>query len=106
MHGHKHILGNLLVGIDCEAEPVLEEAEVESDVVLLLLFPTDLGVRDVGWTVAGSESGRHYADSCTPGIGTDVGVSGLTPTQADLTVGENHAVLEESLVGETPGCCS
>ena len=101
-HGHQHVGGHLLVHIDGEVEAVGEEAEVNTQVGLNLLFPVNTGVGDVGGTLAVAKGRRHLAHAGFPGAGADVGVTGLAPAQADLTVVEDVLVGEELLVGETP----
>ena len=104
--GHQHVGGDLLIEVHRQVDAVLQEVEVETDVGLHLLLPVDAGIGDIGRTLAVTEAGRHFAHAGLPGAAADVGVTGLSPAETDLTVVQGDAmrqVLEERLVGETPG---
>ena len=99
---HQHVLRLLAIPVNNEADAVVEEAQVETDIELLLLLPLHTLVGQVLGLVARTQRRLDHGDSGTPQVTTDVGVTGLTPTQTQLTVGEPVHVLHELLVGKAP----
>ena len=56
---HKHVLRHLLIPVEGESDAAIEEAEVETNVPLLLRLPLDVEVLQVGRTIAHAEAGVH-----------------------------------------------
>ena len=56
---HEHVLRHLLIPVEHEADTAVDEAEVETNVPLLLCLPLDVEVLQVGRTIAHAEAGVH-----------------------------------------------
>ena len=104
---HEHVLRHLLIPVEGESDAAVEESKIQSYVPLLLCLPLDIEVLKVGRTIADAETGVHHRHSRTPLVATNSRVTGLTPTQTELTIGEPALgeLLHELLVGETPSQC-
>ena len=99
---HQHVLRLLAIPVNNQADAVVQEAQVETDVELLLLLPLHTLVGKVLGLVARAQRRLDHSDGGAPEVTTDVGVTSLTPTQTQLTVGEPIHVLHELLVGKAP----
>ena len=99
---HQHVLRFLAIPVNNQVNAVVQEAQVETDVELLLLLPLHTLVGKVLGLVARAQRRLDHGDGSTPQVATDVGVTSLTPTQTQLTVGEPVHVLHELLVGKAP----
>ena len=95
------------VCIDGEVDAVFPEAEVDTQVVGIGLLPRQTLVRDAGGKITVAPVGGDGGKSCLPGHGRNAGVTHLTITQTELEVADSiDVVLDERLVGNTPGeCC-
>ena len=86
---HEHVGRLLVVRVDGQVEPVVEEAEVDTHIDLLLLLPVDTRVGDVGRTLGVAEGGIGVVNVRLPGAAADIGVTGLSPAETDLTVADD-----------------
>ena len=101
---HQHVFRFFLVPVEGQIDAVVEETQIQTDIELLLLLPFHIQVRDVLRTVACAQRGVHLLHVHAPHIGVDVGVTGLSPAQAQLSVAQPLDVFHKLLVGEAPGC--
>ena len=85
---HEHILGGLDVGLTGEVDAVVEETEVETEVPLFLSLPFDGFVGNLRGAVACAEVGVHHRHRRAPLVAADIGVTGLSPAEAEFTVVE------------------
>ena len=99
---HQHVLRLLAIPVNNQVNAVVQEAQVETDVELLLLLPLHTLVGKVLGLVARAQRRVDHRDGGAPKVTTDIGVTSLTPTQTQLTVGEPIHVLHELLVGKAP----
>ena len=69
-----------------QVDAVIEEAQVDTEVYLLLSLPLDRLVGQAGRTIGLTQCRRHDAEGHAPLVSTDIGVTRLSPTNTQLTI--------------------